>query len=396
MRKLKIAILRGWYLNPWEMMRYSSLADQFDIHAIGTHHPLFDISGIPLPVSRLHWPGECFYAFGRSAGRLINRGLYKYVRYNQWLFGLDAVLSSCDIIHSADTHHLFSYQAALIRKRHGNKLALTVWENIPFQDERRGIYLNLSRVVREQTDLFLPVTERAKQMLILQGVPDHKIMVIPQPVDLALFRPSAQQNPVRLSLECGKDDTLILTVARLHRSKGIEFLLYAFRRLLQDAPPGSGLKLAIVGTGEQELTLKATADRLGISDRVIWCGGVDHDRLPDYYAAADIFVLPSIPTEEWQEQFGMVLIEALACGRPVVSTLSGSIPDVVEDAGILVQPADATALYQGLRSLVQNPALRERYGKMGRDLAERKYHPTVVAESTATAYHRLAKRGASS
>ncbi len=388
--KIKIALIRGWFLNKWEMMRYEPLSREFDLCAIGTHHPLFDISTIRMDVTKLHWPGEFFYLLGQRPAKLINRGLYKYSRYNQWLFGLENAIKDYDILHVADTLHLFSLQAARIKQKYRKKLVLTVWENIPFQDEKRSVYRSISREVINQTDRFLPVTQRSKEMLLIEGVPEEKITVIPQPVDLTRFTPKPKNDSLRETLGFSRGDAVIIFVGRLHKSKGLDFLLYAMKRLYLDDAVRSSVKLLIIGTGERERAYKELAARLSIDRQVVWCGEVNHYDLPAYYAEADIFVLPSVPLTEWQEQFGMVLIEAMACGKPVISTLSGSIPDVVGDAGILVQPADFHSLYQAIKYLLLTPGLRSQYGEKARKRAESEFSTDRIAEETARIYRKLA------
>lgn len=388
-KKTKVALIRGWYLNPWEMMRYEPLTDEFDISAIGTYNPLFDLSGINLSIEKLHWPGELFRVFGKTPFQLINRGLYKFFRYNQWMFGFENKLKHSDILHSADTHHMFSLQAARVKKKFGKKLVLTVWENIPFQDEKYSALKAISREVIQCTDIFMPVTERSREMLLLEGVPDEKIIVIPQPVDLNKFKPRDKDNSLLEKLGCKKNEPLILFVGRLHRTKGVDFLLYAYKRLIQDSTVSTAPRLVIVGSGEKEASLKELGRRLGVTKNICWLSSVDHGDLPAYYSAADIFVLPSIPAREWQEQFGMVIIEAMACGKPVVTTLSGSIPDVVGDAAILVQPADFTALYQALKNLISSPDMMSEYAIRARKRAESIFAPSRIAEGTAEVYRRL-------
>lgn len=390
MKRIKIALVRGWYLNPWEMMRYELLKEQFDITAIGTHCPLFDLSGIDLDIKKFHWPGELLYSLGTGSSQLINRGLYKYFRYNQWMFGLEKILRNFDILHAADTHHIFSLQAARAKRKYGNKLVLTIWENIPFQDEKRNVFQKISREVINNTDIFLPVTHRSKDMLLVEGVPEEKIVVIPQPVDLEKFKPQEKNKKFLAELGCIEGQPVILFVGRLHRTKGVEFLLYALKRLIQDKEVGVSPKILLVGTGERKRAIEELIERLNISRNVIMCGGVPHQELVGYYTAADIFVLPSIPSEEWQEQFGMVLVEAMACGKPIISTQSGSIFDVVGDSGVLVQPADFYSLYQALKQFILTPRLMEHYGAEARKRAENLFNPNIIAEKTAEIYRILA------
>ena len=107
------------------------------------------------------------------------------------------------------------------------------------------------------------------------------------------------------------------------------------------------------------------------------------------YPAADVFTLPSIPVQDWQEQFGIVLIESMACGVPVVSTLSGSIPDVVGNAATLVQPADARALAEGLRPLIMHPDRRAAAGALARARVTEQFSLSAVAGRLREAYRWL-------
>ena len=104
-----------------------------------------------------------------------------------------------------------------------------------------------------------------------------------------------------------------------------------------------------------------------------------YHQMHEIYNMADIFVLPSIATRTWKEQFGMVLAEAMACGVPVISTVSGSIDEVVADAGLLVQPNDPTELSAAIINLLKNEALRKELGIKGRERAVREYDSKTIA-----------------
>ena len=116
-----------------------------------------------------------------------------------------------------------------------------------------------------------------------------------------------------------------------------------------------------------------------------------HDWLINY-ACADMFVLPSIPVEKWLEQFGMVLVEAMACRKPIISTLSGSIPDVVGDAGILAQPADFYSHYQAMKQPVLSPRLSGDLAIRARKRAKTEFNSVRIAEETAGIYRTLVGR----
>ena len=129
--------------------------------------------------------------------------------------------------------------------------------------------------------------------------------------------------------------------------------------------------------------------QLGL-ERIVTIGkDVSYSDMPDIHRLADIFVLPSIPTPTWEEQFGMVLAESMATGKAVVGTQSGAIPEVVGDAGILVPPSDPAALAQVLKDLLLNGEQRAELGRRARQRVESIYSHQVVAEKIANAYRAL-------
>ena len=385
--------MRGWYLNQGELALYERLAPEFEVVAYTSTYPLFSQESINLPMRRFHWPGEIVYLLGGVTANYINRALYKYVRFNQWLWGLETALQDADIIHAADTHHLFSWQAARASARYGKRLVLTVWENIPFQDERRAVYRFLRKTVVESTDLFLPVSERGKAMLILQGIPPERIVVLPPAVDIEKFAPRPKDPGYLARLRLAPDDIIVLFVGRFHRSKGIRYLLMALGLLEKDRDMrGHSYKVLLVGTGEQKREVHRLILSLGLKARVRVLGETAHMAIPQLYDSADIVVAPSIPTDEWQEQFGLVLAEAMASGKAVVTTWSGAIPEVVGEAAILVPPADFLALSDALRRLIIHAELRAEYGERGRKRAEETFNPILNSARLAVHYHDLIRR----
>jgi len=150
--------------------------------------------------------------------------------------------------------------------------------------------------------------------------------------DLAMYTPGAHSAP-RVPLRVGY-------VGRLEPHKGVEVLLQAIAGV-----PGCVLEIA--GDGPQRAELAELAERLAISDRVTFHGHVG-ERLPDFYRDLDVLVVPSLPTPGWLEQFGRVVVEAMASGVPVIASRSGALPDVVGSAGLLVEPGDRTAIQAGL------------------------------------------------
>jgi glycosyltransferase involved in cell wall biosynthesis len=163
---------------------------------------------------------------------------------------------------------------------------------------------------------------------------------------------------------------VVLYVANLYREKGIFDLLHAFRRVVTRFAGTRPVRLLVGGKGREEEAVRALITRLGLADHAQLIGSNPYAAMPAIHALADVFVLPSIPVPTWQEQFGYVLAESMACGKPVVSTLSGSIPEVVGEAGRLVPPNDVLSLATALEELLLDDAERARLGAVGRQRAE--------------------------
>lgn len=162
-------------------------------------------------------------------------------------------------------------------------------------------------------------------------------------VDLSVFRPRDRTEP---------HTPLVLGYSgRLETYKGVDILLRAMA-LLPDA------RLLIAGEGPERMALTTLADELGIADRVHFLGHLGSD-LPAFYRDLDALVVPSLPTPGWLEQFGRVVVEAMASGIPVVASRSGALPDVVADAGLLVQPRRAEEIAEAVNSLTDPARWRQ-------------------------------------
>ncbi|MCS7283799.1 MAG: glycosyltransferase family 4 protein [Anaerolineae bacterium] len=194
---------------------------------------------------------------------------------------------------------------------------------------------------------------------------DH-VVEIPNGVDTDLFRPDANGRPLRRRLGIPEEARVLLFVGaldRAHHFKGVDYLLRAFSRI-----QATDVWLVLVGDGEMRPSLEALAGELGIGPRVRFVGVVPHRELPPFYVASDLVVLPSFPPES----FGMVLIEAMACGRPVLAHHIPGVRSVVTDGmdGLLAQPGDMDDWVEKAQALLDDPQRRREMGAQGRAKVE--------------------------
>jgi glycosyltransferase involved in cell wall biosynthesis len=208
-------------------------------------------------------------------------------------------------------------------------------------------------------------------MSIVDQVHWTKLHVVHCGVDVREFRPAGgsahDRGPVK-----------ILAVGRLLPLKGHAVLLEAAARLVSDGAP---VQITIVGDGHERARLEQLAARLGVDRDVRFAGAVGRDVLPDYYAQADIFCLPS-----FAEGVPVVLMEAMAAGLPVVATRVAGIPELIRDeqSGLLVSPGRPDLLFAALRRLVESASLRRRIGTAGRARVETEFEVRSCARQLAT------------
>ncbi len=221
-------------------------------------------------------------------------------------------------------------------------------------------------------------------------VPSKRIAVVPCGVDVQHFTPRGPVEPRSGRLR-------LLTVSRLVPRKGVGNAIEALALLVA---AGVDAELVVIGgAGDAgHLEVEPETDRLqqviaehGLQDRVVLAGRIGHDDLPAWYRSADVVVCAP-----WYEPFGIVPLEAMACGRPVVATRVGGLIDtVVEDVtGLHVPPRDPEALATAIRRVLDDPDLGARYGEAGRRRALTRYSWRRVAAETAKVYARLVAAGA--
>lgn len=201
------------------------------------------------------------------------------------------------------------------------------------------------------------------------GIDHPRVECLTMSVETTRFRPDL--DPQRIRAAYGLNgQRVILTVARLDAYKGHDMVIRALRSVRESVGP---IRYLIAGTGPEARALRRLASDLGCADEVILTGYVPEGELPSLYAACDVFVMPSRPLPDGDfEGFGIVFLEAAACGKPVVAGRSGGVPDAVIDGvtGILVEPTDAGEISGALARLLLDEGEASRLGMAGRRRTE--------------------------
>ena len=246
---MKIAIIRGASLNKFEMQSYEPLVKYFDVTAYYSKDHFADVTIINLPKEEVgSW--EC--VLGSPLSKLMVFPL-RLLGYREAMIGLVKALKSYDLVHTAETYNGYSYQAIKAKEKYGIKVVVTCWENIPFFCEYPNMRGHIKEKVREKADLFIAVTERAKEALIYEGVPEEKITVIPVGIDIKTFKPREKNEEYLKKFNLTKEDFVVLFIGRLVWEKGVYDLIYAAKRLSLDSElKHHSVKFIFVGKGPEE------------------------------------------------------------------------------------------------------------------------------------------------
>lgn len=375
---LKVAFVRGKYLNDFEGQNY--IFDGNNIRLTGVSSEKSIHQTFPFAVIRLKsisdWEND-------KLRRIIKIISNRTLGDSQILFGLENLSSDFDIFHTADPHYYYSYQLAKLRSSNKISCLLTTsWETIPFNNETIIKKREMKRFVLQNSDQFLCYTIKAKNCLIKEGIENHKIHVIRIGVDLNRFKAQSVKRKI----------INILFVGRLVEEKGILDLYESFRNIQQSVNNISKkVNLIIIGDGRLKTKLINYINKDGL-DKFVKIETKPYDEIPNVYNNADIFVLPSKTTKTWEEQYGMVLIEAMATGLPIIAYRSGAIPEIVENAGILIDEGNVSDLSNTLVQLIADCNLRLKLGKIGRIRVEKEFDSKKQAKKLKKLYENICSR----
>lgn len=355
-------------MNPFETQGYKfgkdiRLTGITSLYPIGMPH--FSVKKLFSPADIIDAPWTRFIA-NRTLGDI------------QLLCRLEKIARDFDIFHSADPHYYYSYQLAKLRQEGKiKKLLLTSWETIPHNNEGTRAKRALKYAALDAADHILTYTMGAKQALLAEGVPPSKITTIPLGIDVEVFKPLKKN---KSSIKT------ILFVGRLVEEKGVLDLYAVFKMLLESGV--SGIRLQIVGQGPLRPVLRQSIRQDKLTDYVT-LEERTYAEMPNVYAGAYLGVFPSKKARRWEEQYGMVFLEAMASGLPIVTARSGAIPEVVGNAALLTTEGNRKGLYTYVRRLLTDKNLHHKIGTMGRKRAVEVFDSRTFARHMGRLYKSL-------
>ena len=281
--------------------------------------------------------------------------------------------TQCDILH----FHLPCPTAVIgyFLARPKGKIIVTYHSDIVRQKWAMGIYRPLLVKFLKRADKIITTSpDYIKSSQILNRFRD-KCIVIPHGVDPDKFEIDDKKHNV---VYTDKSTPVILFVGKLRYYKGIEYLIEAMKSV--------NAILLIIGTGSEEKKLKKMVESMNLSSKITFLGNIPDNDLSYYYNNCEMFVLPSV---ERSEAFGIVQLEAMACGKPVISTaLSTGVPWVNKDGitGLVVPPKNSQELAKAINKLLNNPRLATEYGNTGKIRVKETFSSSNMLEKLESLY----------
>lgn len=213
---------------------------------------------------------------------------------------------------------------------------------------------------------------------------NSKKTIVYNGIDIKKFNPSVNGEKIRKEFHITKKKQLVGIVGRLDWYKGHKFFLNAAKAVSEELPQ---VNFIIVGEGEKRITLEKQVKQLNIEDKVTFTG--KREEIPEIIASLDLFVLSSV-----SEGFGRVVAEAMACGKPVVASNIGGLPEVVVDqvTGILVPMRNPVAIAKAIIEILNNKSKAEQMGRAGRKRVEKLFSLTENVSKTELLYEKILKK----
>ena len=276
------------------------------------------------------------------------------------------LIKKFDVIMLQEDYPLICHMAFLAARMHGIATMLSSERTYIPTDFKKRVGLafldaTVSRLLREGVDILTTHCSAAKKFLKNVVGVKRDIEVVHVGVDCELFKPISEPED---HIGYGSEDLRILSVARFHRYKGLEYLIMAMERVVSEVDA----KLYLLGRGKEELRLRKLTEKLNVSKFVNFITkSIPNEEMPHVYSSCDIYAQPSII-----EPYGIAVLEAMACGKPVVGTSVGGMLDTIAHGktGFRAKPANPEEIAKYIL-LLSDDRLRRKMGKNARKRAEK-------------------------
>lgn len=248
----------------------------------------------------------------------------------------------------------------------------------------RSIYCPVEKITLNKSDKIIAVSNELNEDIKNQNktLNENKLVTVPNGIDISRFRPfEVDELKDRYNIAC---ENILVCICAIHKQKGVHILLEILPKLQKYY---KNIKLVVVGTGPYLNELKSLAIKLNLHENVIFAGKVSEENLPKYYNLADIFVFPTLR----MEGLPLVVPEAMACQKPVITSRIGGIPTAIEHEidGILIEPGNREELVRNILYLLDNQDAAKQLGKRARGKVIKKLSLDKMVDDTIKVYEEV-------
>jgi phosphatidylinositol alpha-1,6-mannosyltransferase len=347
-----------WFMQtgqrPWRELHWLSLMPHTSITALGNPPPPERVNHVP---SRYRQPTKRFIEAGAMA----------------WLRDLDDAPVDTDWVASLEPFSLVTGQAARFARDHQTRLAVVMWHNFAGSPlYRLPGYRRAWTLSRDQADFFLCLIEASRTHILDMGVEPERVDMVYPGVDTVTFHPPDE--PV--------GEPVIGFISPLRASKGLDTVLAAYGLVRRSVPEA---RLVIAGSGEDEPIARAAAG--ADPTHVQFLGALPQREVAELMRRCAVFATAPRPTRTWNEQFGLVYVEAMASGLPVVTTASGTNHEAVPDPNRRVAD-DPEAVAEALTEFLSYDELRSKVSQFNRNYAVDNHDVVTQARRMEQAFER--------
>jgi len=292
-------------------------------------------------------------------------------RLTNWLFRLGALKKIAeinpDIIHCQD---IWSGIIGVVSKKLLGKPYIVCAQGTDVYSSWKH-KKTVTRIVSKNADAVVALTEDMRKRLL--DMYKREVYIVPNGVELSRFEGISKQNS-RKKLGIKSNEKIILFIGTLRPVKGVKYLIKAMKTVFETHHEA---RLLIVGSGEEKEKLRTLVRELNIEKQITFVGRVENELVPEYMAAADIFVLPSL-----REGMSIAILEAMASGLPIVTTDTCGMSEVIRDSknGFLVEPKKSDQLAEKISLLLQDENLRKEISTNNKEDAKRYNWKKITAE----------------
>lgn len=349
-----------WFMQvgqrPWRELHWLSLMPDTHVTSVGSPTPPEAVTHVS---SRYRQPTQRFIEAGAMA----------------WLRDLDRAPTEVDWVSSLEPFSLTTGQAARFAKRHDRRLAVLMWHNFKETPLYKLPGYRNAWLASRDADFFLTLIDASRRHILEMGVEPERVDCVLPGIDTRVFTPPV--SPV--------EEPVVAFISPLRNNKGLDRVLLAFDRVLGAVPEA---RLVIAGTGEDEAMARAAADG---NTRIDYLGGLDQTGVADLMRRCAVFVTAPRATRMWNEQFGLVYLEAMASGMAVVTTASGTNGEAVKEPNKRM-PDDVDRIADALVELLEDPTRRAEIARANRTWVVDNHDVRTQARRMGEAFTRAEQR----